>query len=961
MTRGREAWSTRGTVSRSKIQAALLSAALAGLVAPAAASAQERIYLANDDHTDYMWSGNAAYYRGAFARMLEYYMTQAETTAYYPDDARGRFNTDGTLWVSEYEATHTPAQFERLVSHLRMGTITMPLNVVAQLYGSMPAEAVIRSFAYAGRLERRAGLRFPLVVPMEDQTLPGGVASLWAGCGARYAWKGICNCSNHFDAIRRPRDVYHFRGPDGGSVLMKWNTLLTGSNQSLGGYAEARDPAAALALMRADPEFLARWPYDAAAAFGYGWDDAETTTNAFVRTALDSASDSVRVIVSNQVDFFEDFAASYGAGLGSYGAAFGNEWDQYTASLGEVTAGMRRSLEKLRTAEAAATIAALSDPTILSGRTAARDSMTMGFGLYYDHSFGPGPAVSEAQRGAWQRAIAGQVARTVDDLHDDALAALGAMVPAGEAEERHAVFNALSWARTDAADLASDVPAPRHAVDVSTGLEIPSQEVVVDGAARLRVLVSAVPSVGYRVVAVRPGAPAPLADAAAVTGATVDDGRYAVTLRGDGAIASLVDHADGDRELAATGALHALGAGGAGTVEVESAGPVSVTLRVVAGGDPTHETRVTLVRGVDRVAIEGLVTQNFGGRERWRYAFALPGAVIRHEEVGMIARVGRLAGGGDYADENTRTDALTLNHFVDLSQPARGVTVSSWDSQFFRSGNSTIDVLDAATPTVDLIVGMQTDGEGSGLLDQGGDTRFRNRYAVRAHGPWDAAEAMRFALEHQNPLTAVPATGGALASLPEDAWSFLAIDDPHVLLWALKPAEEGIAHGVIARAWNLSDAARLATLQRPLVPIVWARRTTHVETDLGTAPVLAGALRDSLPAWGMRTWRLAFDHETLHTAPPAPILALSLGPNPLARGGTATVRYALGAAAAVRISVHDVHGRELARIAEGPRAAGPQVATWDGRDRRGRTAPAGVYLVRLRVGDAIEARRLVLL
>ena len=51
---------------------------------------------------------------------------------------------------------------------------------------------------YAGRLERRDVVRFPLATAMENQTLPLGLAPLWAGSGARYSWKGICGCATKF-------------------------------------------------------------------------------------------------------------------------------------------------------------------------------------------------------------------------------------------------------------------------------------------------------------------------------------------------------------------------------------------------------------------------------------------------------------------------------------------------------------------------------------------------------------------------------------------------------------------------------------------------------------------------------------------------------------------------------------------------------------------------------------------
>ena len=109
--------------------------------------------------------------------------------------------------------------------------------------------------------------------------------------------------------------------------------------------------------------------------------------------------------------------------------------------------------------------------------------------------------------------------------------------------------------------------------------------------------------------------------------------------------------------------------------------------------------------------------------------------------------------GGDYADDNTRTDWLTLNHFVDLSETMRGVTLSAWDSPFFKAGTSTADHLDATTPSVWCLVGMLPACAG-GIPNQDGNSQFLQRFALRTHGPWDPAAAERFALEHQNPLVA---------------------------------------------------------------------------------------------------------------------------------------------------------------------------------------------------------------
>jgi alpha-mannosidase len=833
----------------------------------------KRIYIGNDDHTDYMWSGDDVQYRAAFLNMLDYYMGQAEATASNPSDSRARFNCDGNLWVWEYEHNKSATDFNRLIGHIRAGDISMPLNAAVICYGGMPAEAVLRSMYYAGRLERRFGLRFPLVAAMEDQTLPGGIASLWAGSGALYSWRGVCGCASRTSWGNRPREIYQFQGPDGASVCLRWNTFRN-VNQYEGTYYEARNISAAVNYLDGDATFLQHWPWPVSAAFGYGGDDLQTTTTGFVDASISMSNANRRVIVSNEKDFFEDFLAHHASEIPTFSGSFGNEWDLYSASMGEVTAGLKRSIEKLRGAEALATVVSLFDPSFMSSRAAARDQAFMSAGLYYEHDWTADGAISKSRRAQWERDQLAKVSSYVNALYDDALAAIAARVPQSSAE-RHVVFNPLSWSRTDFADLPSSVAAPLHVIDVAAGVEVPSQVVSVSGASRVRILASDVPSVGYRVYEVRGGAGATFTASATVASPTIDNGIYAVTLGPRGDVTSLIDHRDANHELVdptGGGGIHELWSGN-GTVTVESAGPVSTTLKVVAGGTPAHETRVTLYRGLDRVDVEGTITQNFGNVVSYASRFNLPGAVTRHEEIGMIARVARAAQGGDYADQNARTDYLSFNHFVDLSQATRGVTVSNWDSPFFKAGTSTTSTLDTSTPSIEAVVGMQVDGGTFGIVNQGGDSRFLDRFALRTHGAYDPGAAMRFALEHQNPLIAARATGGANGELSAATWSMISLPSSDVLLWALKPAEEGISQGIIARVWNLAEAPRTMTLSLPSLGIVDARRATHIETDLGPATLVAGVVTQSLARLQIATFRLipASSPNLADVTPPAAI------------------------------------------------------------------------------------------
>ncbi len=226
--------------------------------------------------------------------------------------------------------------------------MSVPLNALVLVQGGSPAEAVIRGMYYPGLIERRHNVRFPLAIAMENQTMSYGLPSLWAGSGAKYSWKGVCNCATQVPQLNnRDREIYYCGGRDGSKVLMKWNSLFVG-NQHIGGYAEAFDPMSSILFAETNANFQSRYPFPVIGAFGRGWDDLQYTSDEFVTVAQQNSNANRRIIVSNQEDFFRDFEKNHGAGLETHAAAYGNEWDALTASLAEVSARVKRSTEKLR-------------------------------------------------------------------------------------------------------------------------------------------------------------------------------------------------------------------------------------------------------------------------------------------------------------------------------------------------------------------------------------------------------------------------------------------------------------------------------------------------------------------------------------------------------------------------------------------------------------------------------------
>jgi len=82
------------------------------------------------------------------------------------------------------------------------------------------------------------------------------------------------------------------------------------------------------------------------------------------------------------------------------------------------------------------------------------------------------------------------------------------------------------------------------------------------------------------------------------------------------------------------------------------------------------------------------------------------------------------------------------------------------------------------------------------------------------------------------------------------------------------------------------------------------------------------------------------------------ILVFSVAPNPSSEA--TIIRYSLASEAQVGLSIHGPNGREFKRLVAGKQNAADYSVAWTGTG-------AGVYFVKLRVGDEIVSRRLVVI
>lgn len=819
------------------------------LAACATAASAHTLYVANDNHTDYGWNATTAAYDATMLGELDYYLSRIGATGSRPSDEQARFNADCWWYLYLYEHHRTPSQFQALVTAMQTGHIQVPLNPFVTLYGALPTEAAIRGGYYPGRLQRQYGLTFTVGQEMENQTIPWGISSIWKGSGGKYTWKGVCGCASQAPYGDRTDEVFRWRGPDDQDLLMKWYQLA--SNDSWGGYAEARANLSSAALQNTINHFSVRPPLlPITGLFGIGWDDVQYTSTDLENLAQSwntahGGGDHVRI--SSITDYFAALEPLAGS-LNVLKGGWGNDWDLWPTSLAARTAQTRRAVERLRTAEAVSAFVSWGNTTFWTPRQAAIEAGFIDYHKYFEHTWGQagvGLSYVLANKQTWAQTLDTAVA----DTDTQAATALAPFF-ATPNENRFVVFNALGFARTDAVDLPIAGPGPYVVTDVATASEVPSQVVTVGGSTYLRVLASNVPSLGYRTYSYVAGAGASFPAAAAITGSQIESALHRVTLGTRGDLTSVLDKT-ASHELAGAG-LNDFGSGTGAAPVAENVGPVSATIRVDVAGTPTRRVRVTLVKDVDRVEIDDEILQSYASASHYGFAVGMSAPQIRFEEVGAIARPGLAAQGGDFL-AGARADYMTLNHFASFTDAGYTITLSSWDAMAMRVGNSTPSSFDLPTSSISVLAtGNPSNAE---FTDQGGDAYFRNRFALRgATGAYSGPEAMRMSLAHQTPLRAIALQPNQDGGLTATTGSLLSVSDPNVVVTAFKPAEEA-GRGMVVRLWELAGTPSSFTIDAGALAPTAAWETTLIETDVASVPVASGQISATIGANQMKTYR----------------------------------------------------------------------------------------------------------
>ncbi|MBA7617179.1 hypothetical protein ES703_24490 [subsurface metagenome] len=98
--------------------------------------------------------------------------------------------------------------------------------------------------------------------------------------------------------------------------------------------------------------------------------------------------------------------------------------------------------------------------------------------------------------------------------------------------------------------------------------------------------------------------------------------------------------------------------------------------------------------------------------------------------------------------------------------------------------------------------------------------------------------------------------------------------------------------------------------------------------------------------------------EEMFTEVPSPFIHSSVQPNP--SSGRVTIKYSLPSKTRVVIDIYSAAGEKIVNLSDRVETTGNKTIEWNGRDKRGHKAPAGIYFYRIQLGDYSKTEKLML-
>lgn len=809
-----------------------------------------------------------------------------------------RWTLDGSWVADQYLSGRNKEARERFLAHVREGSIVIPPEISNQHTGNASWEALARSLYNQHRLAREFHL--PVADAAQIVDVPSytwGYASVLHDAGIKYfiaasnSWRAPAMLLGRWNE----NSPFYWEGPDGGRVLMWYSRAYLQAHTLFG------SPWRMESVRDALPVFLqayTRPDYTANTAIIFGT-QLENTALAKEQSEIVGAFQHEyawpKLEFSTVHSAMQQVEQEWKGEIPVVRGDFGPYWEDGYGSNASFTAVHRSNQHRIQTAEILGTAVSSIDPRVNPDAAMLHDAWRNEL-IFDEHTWTYVGATTQPEHHQAEDQIALKGSRVtrahndIDELIERGWAQLEALVKPKDSSV--AVFNSLNWVRSGVVE--TDIPEGTELVDASTGNEVP-MEVMFKGKGislpgfgpgnlRVRFFAQDIPAIGYKLYSIKPEAKERTAET--VTGGTVENQFYRVTIDADsGAISSIFDK-QLNRELVdatspykfgsylyVTGgddypknSLYRFGAGlkpPALTVHPASSGkvlnikrtPLGITINLVASAPntPSIETEIYLPNALKQIALTvRLHKDRVLTRESAYIAFPFaannPQFTYGSQAGWINPAKDELAGGSrDWYVPTTFaavSDTQVTAAVVPLDAPLVNfgdIMRGNWPAEF-KPKSSTI------------FSWLMNNYWGTNFPAwQGGDFTFR--YAITSAPQLDAPALTRFGLNALTPLERDDVAASTEQSpLPPQQASILDINVPGVNLLTWKKAEDG--DGSILRLQDASGKASQVTVHSSYLKFGRAWSCNILEENQSELPTQRDALGVSIKPFQVLTIRV---------------------------------------------------------------------------------------------------------
>jgi alpha-mannosidase len=598
------------------------------------------------------------------------------------------------------------------------------------------------------------------------------------------------------------------------------------------------------------------------ASFPQGnFDDDDDAPPPLLGSAVKVGEGPIHVVSSNAEQMFLNITPAEAAGLPRYTG----EMELTNHSAGSLTsqAYQKRWLRKEELLAEGAEEASLAAEW-LGARSyplqRLNDAWTLQMGGHF-HDLAAGTATPKSYEFAWNDDVIAlnQFAGVLTNATEAVAAGMNTDVKGVPI----VVFNSLGIAREDVVEASIDfpggMPTAVHVVGPNSK-EVPSQ---ISGGKVL--FVAQVPSVGYAVYDVLPGAAAAASSSVKVTNDSLENEYYRVRLNSDGDVASIFDKSIG-RELLAAPARLAISydnpehwpawnmdwdqeqaapkayVRGPVKIRIVENGPARVALEVsreTAGSSFTQTIRLSAGDAGKRVEFGNVIDWNTK-ESNLKASFPLTASnrmATYNWDIGTIER----------PTAEPKKFEVPSHQWIDLTD-----ATGEFGATVLTDCKNGSDKLNDNTIRLTLI---RTPGTRGGYHDQGTQDIGHHEfiYGLSGHArDWRHGQTDWQGQRLNDPLIAFQATRHAGALGKE--FSLAKIDNPRIRLLALKKAEQGAEW--IVRLVELDGVPQPKVHVSLASPIAAAREVNGQEQPVGPASLENGSLITSFSAYQPRTFAL---------------------------------------------------------------------------------------------------------